>query len=66
MLLSSAADLRIGSLVKVGGLRAIQNQQGDVIVVIANKYVLNVQGSADPAAKLAYANAVDVAKLSKM
>jgi hypothetical protein len=56
----------MGKLVKVGGLRAIQNHDGDVIVVVANKFVVNVQGSADAAAKLAYANAVDVAALSKM
>ena len=56
----------MGKLIKVGGLRAIQNQDGDVIVVVANKFVVNVQGSADAAAKLAYANAIDVAKLSKM
>jgi hypothetical protein len=56
----------MGKLVKVGGLRAIQNHDGDVIVVVANKFVVNVQGSADAASKLAYANAVDVATLSKM
>jgi len=56
----------MGKLIKVGGLRAIQNNDGDVIVVVANKFVINVQGSADAASKLAYANAIDVAALSKM
>jgi hypothetical protein len=56
----------MGKLIKVGGLRAIQNHDGDVIVVVANKFVVNVQGSADAAAKLAYANAIDIAALSKM
>lgn len=56
----------MGKLVKVGGLRAIQSNDGDVIVVVANKFVVHVQGSADAASKLAYANAVDVAALSKM
>ena len=56
----------MGKLVKVGGLRAIQNHDGDVIVVVGNKFVVNVQGSADAEAKLAYANAVDVAALAKM
>jgi hypothetical protein len=55
-----------GKLIKVGGLRAVQNRDGDVIVVVANKFVVNVQGSADAASKLAYANAIDIAKLSKM
>lgn len=56
----------MGKLVKVGGLRAIQNHDGDVIVVVGNKFVVNVQGSADAETKLAYANAVDVTALSKM
>ena len=56
----------MGKLVKVKGMRAIQNNEGDVIVVVANKFVVNVQGSADAATKLAYANAVDVAALAKM
>jgi len=56
----------VGKLIKVGGLRAIQNQDGDVILIVANKFVINVQGSADAQSKLAYANAVDISKLSKM
>jgi hypothetical protein len=56
----------MGKLVKVGGLRAIQNHEGDVIVVVGNKFVVNVQGSADAEVKLSYANAVDLAALSKM
>lgn len=56
----------MGKLVKVNGLRAIQNHDGDVIIVVANKFVVNVTGSADAASKLAYAPAVDTAKLSKM
>jgi len=56
----------MGKLVKVNGLRALQNQDGDVIIVVGSKFVVNVQGSADAETKLAYANAVDVATLSKM
>jgi hypothetical protein len=56
----------MGKLVKVGSQRAVQTQDGDVVMVIANKFVVNVQGSADAKAKLAYANAIDVAALSKM
>jgi hypothetical protein len=35
-------------------------------MVIANKYMIVVSGSADAAAKMAYAQAVDVNKLAKM
>jgi hypothetical protein len=56
----------MGKIVRVGKERAIQNPDGDINMVIANKYMIVVSGSADAAAKMAYAQAVDVAKLSKM
>ena len=56
----------MGKLIRVGSQRAIQTPDGDVNMVIANKFLITVQGSADAAAKLAYAQAVDVAKLSKI
>ena len=56
----------MGKIVRVGNQRAIQNADGDVHMVVANKYMVVVSGSADAAAKMAYAQAVDVAKLSKM
>lgn len=56
----------MGKLVKVGDQRAIQTNEGDVMMLIGNKVLVHVQGSADAASKLAYAQAVDVRKLSKM
>jgi hypothetical protein len=56
----------MGKIVRVGNQRAIQNPEGDVHLVVANKYMLVVSGSADAAAKMTYAQAVDVAKLAKM
>ncbi len=56
----------MGKLIKVGSQRAIQNQDGDIVMVVANKLLINVQGSADAASKLAYAQAIDIAKLSKL
>lgn len=56
----------MGKLVRVGNQRAIQNNEGDVNMVIANKFLVTVQGSADAATKLSFAQAVDVAKLAKM
>ena len=66
MLSNPAMAGAMGKLIKVGALRAIQNQDGDVMMVVGNKFLINIQGSADAQSKLAYANAVDVAKLSKM
>jgi hypothetical protein len=51
---------------RIGDQRAIQNNDGDVIMMVANKFLVNVTGSADAASKLSYAQAMDIAKLSKM
>ncbi len=56
----------IGKIIKIGDQRAIQTHDGDVNMVVANKYMITVHGSADAAAKIAYAQAVDVARLAKM
>ena len=56
----------MGKIVRVGNQRAIQSAQGDVQMIVANKFLVMVTGSAPADAKIAYAQAVDVAKLSKM
>ena len=56
----------MGKLIRVGDQRAIQTNEGTINMVVANKFLVTVEGSADAAAKLAYAQAVDFAKLSKM
>jgi hypothetical protein len=56
----------MGKLIRVGDQRAIQTSEGSINMVVANKYLVTIEGSADAAAKLAYAQAVDIAKLSKM
>jgi len=56
----------MGKLVTVGNQRAIQNVDGDLHMVVNNKFLVVVQGSGSVNDKLAYARAVDVARLSKM
>lgn len=56
----------MGKLIRVGSQRAIQSADGDINLVIANKFLVTVQGSASAADKAAYAQAVDVLKLTKM
>jgi hypothetical protein len=56
----------MGKLIRVGSQRAIQDQDGNVKMVINNKVLVSVEGSADAASKVSYAQAVDVAKLAKM
>jgi hypothetical protein len=66
MLNNPAVAGAMGKIVRVGSQRAIQTRDGDVNMVVANKFLVTVNGSADAASKIAYAQAVDVAKLSKM
>ncbi|MFN3658145.1 MAG: hypothetical protein ACK4UO_12885, partial [Pseudolabrys sp.] len=66
MLANPALAGAMGKLIRIGDQRAIQSREGDIIMVVANRFLVNVQGSADAAAKTAYAQAIDVAKLSKM
>jgi hypothetical protein len=56
----------MGKTVMLGGQRAFQTMDGDVHMVINNRYLIAVQGNGSPNDKLAYAKAVDVARLSKM
>jgi NAD-dependent DNA ligase len=56
----------MGKLIRVGSQRAIQSADGDVNMVISNKFLVTVQGSGSAGDKIAYAQAVDIIKLTKM
>ena len=56
----------MGKLVRVGNRRAIQDSDGNVKMVVANKFMISVEGSADAASKVAYAQAIGIAKLMKL
>jgi hypothetical protein len=56
----------MGKIVKIGNERAIQNAEGDIHLVVANKFLVLVSGTAGAKDKMAYAGAVDIGKLGKM
>lgn len=56
----------MGKLVRIGNQRAIQTADGDINMVIANKYLVSVQGVASMTDKIAYAQAVDIIRLTKL
>jgi hypothetical protein len=56
----------MGKLIRVGDQRAMQTNDGSINMVVANKFLVTVEGSAEADVKLSYAKAVDIAKLSKM
>ena len=65
MMGNPAIAASMGKLIRIGNQRGVQNQNGDVIMLVANKFLVQVQGSADAASKLAYAKAIDIANLAK-
>ena len=65
MMANPAIAASMGKLIRIGNQRGVQSQNGDVIMLVANKFLIQVQGSADGASKLAYAKAIDIAKLAK-
>ena len=54
----------MGKLIRVGDQRAIQTSNNEIQMLIANRILVTVSGDAPDDAKLAYAKAIDVAKLS--
>jgi hypothetical protein len=56
----------MGKILQVANQRAVQNPQGDIHIVVANKFLVIVTGSAPAAAKLQDAQGVDLVRLSKM
>ncbi len=54
----------IGRLVRVGDQRAIQQSDGDIQMLVDGRILVQVQGDAAAEAKLAYARAIDAARLS--
>jgi hypothetical protein len=56
----------MGKLVMIGNIRALQNMEGDLHMIVSNKFLVSVQGGGSANDKIAYAKAVDVARLSKM
>jgi hypothetical protein len=56
----------MGKITRIGNLNAIVGTDGDIHLIVANKFLVLVQGSAPADAKMAYARAVDIAKLAKM
>jgi hypothetical protein len=55
----------MGKLIRVGPLRAIQENDGDVQMLVDSRVLVSVSGDAPADAKLAYARAVDQAKLAR-
>ena len=56
----------MGKLIKINSEKAIQTKEGDITMVIANRFVITVNGNASADDKIAYAKAIDINTLIKM
>jgi len=54
----------MGRIVRVGEQRAIQGNDGNIQMLVDNRIVVQVEGDAPPEAKLAYARAINLARLA--
>jgi hypothetical protein len=63
MLANPAMAGAMGRIVRLGAQRAVQRADGDVMMVVNNRFLIQVSGDGTPEEKLAYARAIDLAKL---
>ena len=54
----------MGKLIRIGNQRAIQTSNNEIQMLVDNRILITISGSANDDAKLAYAKAIDIAKLS--
>jgi hypothetical protein len=66
MMANPAMAAAMGKMTKVGKYRAIQTKDGQVIVVVANRFLVMVDGSASIKDKVDYAAAIDFEKLESL
>lgn len=53
----------LGRLIRIGNQRAIQQQDGQIVMVANNRFLIHVSGDGMAEEKLAYARAIDMTKL---
>lgn len=66
MLANSAMAAAMGKISKIGKHRALQTKDGQIIMVVANRFLVMVDGSASMEEKSAYAAAIDFEKLEAL
>jgi len=60
---NSAMAGALGRLIRIGSQRAIQQQDGQIVMVANNRFLIQVSGDGTPEEKHAFARAIDLAKL---
>lgn len=55
----------MGRLIRIGDQRAVQTHDGEIQMLVDNRILVTVRGNASAEARLAYARAIDVTKLTR-
>lgn len=63
MLANSAMAAAMGKVTKIGKNRALQTNDGQIMLVVGNRFLVTIDGSGSMEDKTAYANAIDFGKL---
>lgn len=66
MLANPAMAAAMGKVTKIGKHRVLQTNDGQVIMVVANRFLVTVDGSGSVEDKMAYASAIDFDKLETL
>ncbi|WP_127145269.1 hypothetical protein [Pelagibacterium montanilacus] len=66
MLANPMMAAALGRTQKIGSVDAIVSSEGQVIMIVANRFVVTVDGSADEDDKIAYAGAIDLEALATL
>jgi hypothetical protein len=66
MLANSAMAAAMGKVTKIGKNRALQTNDGQIMLVVGNRFLVTIDGSGTMEDKTAYANAIDFAKLEAL
>lgn len=66
MLANPSMAAAMGKVTKVGKHRALQTNDGQVILVVNNRFLVTIDGSGSVEDKMAYAQAIDFAKLEEL
>ncbi|HEX5600102.1 MAG TPA: hypothetical protein VFX46_05675, partial [Hyphomicrobiaceae bacterium] len=59
MMSNSAVAAAMGKMTRIGKRRALQTKEGQVIMVVGNRFLVMIEGSASMEDKTAYAAAID-------
>src|SRR5690606_19661944 len=66
MLANPAMAAAVGKVAKIGNQRVLQTKDGQVILVVANRFLVTVDGSGTIDDKMAYASAIDFEALGAL